>query len=176
MPNTDLSPLKLQERIYFRVCAATERLLKLYGENFVVFLITAILIILSEIFSCIVVNQFQGYIDALTIGVSFSAPALLVPLPAKIVLSMFVRLKKTEEELLLNNIALENSLSQIKTLSGLIPICCSCKKIRDDQGYWNEIEEYINEHADIQLSHGICPECTGKLYPDLFPEMQHTHH
>jgi len=85
---------------------------------------------------------------------------------------MFVKLQKTEEQLRLRNIELEKTLSEVKTLSGLLPICCSCKKIRDDEGYWNEIEQYISDHSDLQLSHGICPECVGQLYPELYPELQ----
>lgn len=52
-----------------------------------------------------------------------------------------------------------------KTLSGMLPICASCKKIRDDKGYWNQIEAYITEHSEAKFSHGICPECMKKLYP-----------
>lgn len=62
---------------------------------------------------------------------------------------------------------LQKALAQIKTLSGLLPICASCKKIRDDQGYWNQIEVYLHEHSEVEFSHGICPECAAKLYPDL---------
>jgi hypothetical protein len=62
---------------------------------------------------------------------------------------------------------LQDTLAQIKKLSGLLPICASCKKIRDDQGYWNQIEAYIRDHSEAKFSHGICPECMKKLYPDL---------
>ncbi len=51
--------------------------------------------------------------------------------------------------------------------SGLIPICSSCKKIRDDKGYWNQIESYIESHSEADFSHSICPECAKKLYPDF---------
>lgn len=62
---------------------------------------------------------------------------------------------------------LRKALHEIKTLSGLLPICASCKKIRDDSGYWNQIEGYIQKHSGAQFSHGICPDCAKKLYPDL---------
>jgi len=62
---------------------------------------------------------------------------------------------------------LREALSQVKTLSGLLPICASCKKIRDDKGYWNQIESYIRDHSEAEFSHGICPECVKKLYPDF---------
>ena len=55
---------------------------------------------------------------------------------------------------------------EITTLRGILPICSNCKKIRDDDGYWNQIESYIHEHSHAKFSHGICPECAKKLYPD----------
>ena len=63
---------------------------------------------------------------------------------------------------------LQRSLAKVKTLSGMLPICSSCKKIRDDKGYWNQIEAYIHQHSDAKFSHGICPECTQKLYPEYY--------
>lgn len=60
---------------------------------------------------------------------------------------------------------LNTLLSQVKTLSGMLPICASCKKIRDDKGYWNQIELYISEHSDADFSHSICPDCALELYP-----------
>jgi methyl-accepting chemotaxis protein len=65
---------------------------------------------------------------------------------------------------------LQEALNKIKTLRGLIPICASCKKIRDDKGYWNQIETYIRDHSEADFSHGICPECAKKLYPELYKE------
>ena len=64
----------------------------------------------------------------------------------------------------------EDNLAQIKILRGLLPICSSCKKIRQDDGYWNHIELYIKEHSDATFTHGLCPDCARKLYPDLFEE------
>jgi YesN/AraC family two-component response regulator len=63
---------------------------------------------------------------------------------------------------------LQDALDRVKTLSGLLPICASCKKIRDDEGYWNQLEAYIQEHSDVVFSHGLCPECAKKLYPEIF--------
>jgi PAS domain S-box-containing protein len=62
---------------------------------------------------------------------------------------------------------LQKALSEVKTLRGFLPICSICKKIRDDKGYWNQIESYIRDHSDAEFSHGICPECAKKLYPDM---------
>jgi len=75
--------------------------------------------------------------------------------------------KRAEEALLRERDKLKEALAKIKTLSGMLPICASCKNIRDDEGYWNQIESYIRDHSEVEFSHGICPECVKKLYPDL---------
>jgi PAS domain-containing protein len=62
---------------------------------------------------------------------------------------------------------LQQALAEIKTLSGLLPICSYCKKIRDDKGYWNQIESYISRHSDVLFSHSICPECLKIHYPGV---------
>ena len=64
---------------------------------------------------------------------------------------------------------LQDALNRVKTLRGLLPICASCKKIRDDRGHWKEMEVYISERTEADFSHGICKECLEKLYPDLGP-------
>ncbi len=74
---------------------------------------------------------------------------------------------KVEKELLHERNDLQKALSEIKTLSGLLPICASCKKIRDDKGYWNQIELYIRDRSDAEFSHSICPICAEKLYGHL---------
>jgi len=83
-------------------------------------------------------------------------------------------LNQKNQELVASKTNLEESLKRleeasrnIKILSGLIPICASCKKIRDDEGYWHQIEQYINEHYDAVFSHGLCPACAKKMYPDM---------
>jgi len=63
---------------------------------------------------------------------------------------------------------LQEALAKVKTLSGLLPICASCKRIRDDQGYWQQIEAYIRDHSEAEFSHSVCPECAKKLYPEIF--------
>lgn len=67
-------------------------------------------------------------------------------------------------------ICLAQDIQEIRTLRGLLPICSSCKKIRDDAGYWSQIENYISHHTKAEFSHGICPECAKKLYPDYVPQ------
>jgi PAS domain S-box-containing protein len=90
-------------------------------------------------------------------------------------------LKKAQEELTLHKERLEElvkartaelsaALSKVKTLSGFLPICSSCKKVRDDKGYWNQVEAYLNEHSELVLSHSMCPECARKLYPEFYTD------
>lgn len=62
--------------------------------------------------------------------------------------------------------ALENALNEVKTLNGLLPICAGCKKIRDDQGYWKQVEMYLEENFEATFSHGMCPDCSEALYGD----------
>lgn len=64
-------------------------------------------------------------------------------------------------------ISVIHDITELKQLRGIIPICCKCKQIRDDQGYWNQLEQYISEHSDALFSHGICPNCMEDEYPDI---------
>lgn len=65
---------------------------------------------------------------------------------------------------------LQAALAEVKRLGGLLPICASCKKIRDDEGYWHQVDVYIRDHTETEFSHGICPECMEKLYPEYINE------
>ncbi len=66
------------------------------------------------------------------------------------------------------NAELQKALNEIKTLRGMIPICASCKKIRDDEGYWQDVAFYIQAHSEAEFTHGICPDCAKKLYPTFY--------
>lgn len=74
------------------------------------------------------------------------------------------QIEKEKERLIYK---LHKALSEVKTLRGFLPICASCKKIRDDKGYWNQIESYIRKHSEAEFSHGICPDCAKKIYPNI---------
>lgn len=67
---------------------------------------------------------------------------------------------------------LQYALAKVKTLSGLLPICSSCKNVRDDRGYWNQIEVYIRDHSEAEFSHGLCPSCTERLYPEFAAQLR----
>ena len=62
---------------------------------------------------------------------------------------------------------LKKALDNVQALSGLLPICASCKNVRDDNGHWNSIESYVSKHSEANFSHDVCPECMEKLYPDI---------
>ena len=88
----------------------------------------------------------------------FVCIALIVPL--WVIIRDISRLEKTTARL-------QEALDNIKTLEGLLPMCANCKSIRDDGGYWQQVEVYIRDHSEAKLSHSICPDCATKLYPDL---------
>jgi sigma-B regulation protein RsbU (phosphoserine phosphatase) len=78
--------------------------------------------------------------------------------------------KAREGELRRSNDELQKALRDVKVLRGLIPICASCKKIRNDAGFWQQLEEYIGEHSEAEFSHGICQPCVKKLYPGVYQD------
>ncbi len=84
-----------------------------------------------------------------------------------IILRDVTKRKNAEEELRSAVARLGQALSEVKKLSGLLPICASCKKVRDDKGYWSQVEEYVSQHSEAKFSHGICPDCLQQLYPEI---------
>jgi hypothetical protein len=106
-------------------------------------------------------------------GETFPAEVLLsaMELDGKPVLQAVVRditgrkQNEAERDMLIHD--LQDALANVKSLSGLLPICASCKKIRDDKGYWSQVEGYIQKHSDATFTHGMCPDCLKKLYPAL---------
>ncbi len=85
---------------------------------------------------------------------------------------LFLTIKEAEEKQRDLVASLQDALAKIKTLSGILPICSSCKKIRDDKGYWNQVELYVRDHSEAEFSHSICPECAQRLYPDLIKQAE----
>jgi hypothetical protein len=85
---------------------------------------------------------------------------------------LFRNLKQSQEVLTRQKEELEDAMSRVKVLGGLLPICANCKKIRDDRGYWSQLESYIQKHSDANFSHGLCPECAKNLYPGLYDQGQ----
>jgi AmiR/NasT family two-component response regulator len=83
-----------------------------------------------------------------------------------------LELRSLNEELEAHNRALQEALAQARILGGLLPICASCKQIRDDQGYWHRVEDYLESHSEAEFTHGLCPDCSRRLYPQLYEEGQ----
>ena len=82
-----------------------------------------------------------------------------------------LRLSRGRDLLLEKNQKLEESMKRIKKLHGLLPMCAKCKNVRDDDGYWSQVEEYLTTHTDAEISHGLCPDCARELYPDEAEEV-----
>jgi AmiR/NasT family two-component response regulator len=81
-----------------------------------------------------------------------------------------VELRRLNAELAIRNQELQEALAKVRTLRGLLPICASCKKIRNDQGYWQQVEVYVRDHSEAEFSHCLCPDCARKLYPELYED------
>lgn len=82
-----------------------------------------------------------------------------------------LELKSRRDALEQRTIELEKALAEIKVLKGIIPICAQCKKIRDDQGYWQQLEVFIRDHSEAEFSHGLCPACIKELYPQQYARL-----
>jgi AmiR/NasT family two-component response regulator len=83
-----------------------------------------------------------------------------------------MELRRLNAELRVHNKELQEALATVKTLSGLLPICAKCKKVRNDQGYWQHVEAYLREHSTVEFTHGLCPDCWQELYPrDVYPHL-----
>lgn len=99
---------------------------------------------------------------------------IVKPLNPHVLLSkvkVFLELNKKDKEQKRLIDELNRALAEVNTLNGLLPICSSCKKIRDDKGYWQQVEVYIKDHSEANFSHSICPVCTKKLYPEYYDKM-----
>lgn len=88
-----------------------------------------------------------------------------------IVILLLSKLRSTMQQLAGLITKMQNALNAVQELSGILPICANCKKIRDDEGYWHDVDVYISRHTKAEFTHGICAECANKLYPSLFDKM-----
>jgi hypothetical protein len=113
-------------------------------------------------------TRTQQFLD---IGISLLVCLVFNGIMIFIVFREYLRERQLKDALLVQTIRdkeeLEKAHKEIKILKGILPICASCKMIRDDKGNWNRIEDYLDEHSEAMLTHGICPNCVARLYPDL---------
>ncbi|MBN2809780.1 MAG: hypothetical protein JXR80_09840 [Deltaproteobacteria bacterium] len=114
-------------------------------------------------------KRLRGYQSELELEVRERTVELTEDIKIRKEVEKQLRDKNIEHEKLIGE--LETALEQVKTLAGIVPICMYCKKIRDDQGYWNQLEKFISEHSDAEFSHGICPECYPKVMQELEDEL-----
>ena len=94
-------------------------------------------------------------------------PGTISPAIAYLFFKLLAQVDQAQREKEAVIVEFQDALANVKRLSGLLPICASCKKIRDDEGYWHQVEVYIHTHTEVDFSHSICPDCTQKLYPSL---------
>lgn len=122
-------------------------------------------------------NDLDNLKDAFSAGAMdyINKPVKSVELLARVTSALTLKnemdcRKKREVELRRSNEELQQAIREVKVLRGLIPICASCKKIRNDGGFWQQIEEYISEHSEAEFSHGLCQPCLKKLYPGVYQD------
>lgn len=122
-------------------------------------------------------KKATGFIELAEASQSRLVNITIVLTLAGVLLSIFIAVFasyiviKSEKLLVEEKNKLQKALNEIKTLRGIIPICSHCKKIRDDEGVWNQLEEYIHAHSEAEFSHGICPNCLKKYYPEQYAKI-----
>jgi hypothetical protein len=145
-----------------------KRLLHRYG----IVVTTAILssaCILASVTIVAIIGALTRQADIrFTLAMAIVCPAVIAPTVIYFYSRLSEELYSSHQALEKLNGELQAALDEIQELSGLLPICSVCKKIRDDKGYWNQIEQYIAKHARVKFTHSICPECAASLYPDLY--------
>ena len=128
---------------------------------------TLIAIVVSFLLTIIIFNVFDVEIIFKNVIAGVIVPLLVAPPIIYFYGRLLLGITKIEQELRVHSVSLEKAFDEVKLLSGLLPICASCKNIRDDKGYWNEIERYISQRSEATFTHGVCPACVEKFYPDV---------
>jgi|GEM_PF-2399591 len=113
-------------------------------------------------------SKIQDYID---VGISLPLCLSITGLTVYLIFNEYIKERISNKEFLkqltIDKEVMESSFNEIRILRGFLPICANCKKIKDSNGNWKQIEEYIHKHSEAKFSHGICPECTRNLYPEF---------
>ena len=143
-----------------RISATRERIILVIIAA-VTFLISSQLDLLEEI--VVFSHTYESYeIDELIM-----VCMVLVFCQAILLHRRWTSLKQAQRGLENRNRELKEALAEIRQLKGIIPICASCKKIRDDKGYWHQVEAYLSDHSEARFSHGICPTCMATLCKEI---------
>ncbi len=119
------------------------------------------------------ITVWESHIVTIIFSTTIAAITSFIFLRKYIELNGHLNAKRLESLRLQNELnvtvkKLQGTLSAVKTLSGMLPVCSSCRKIRDDDGHWDRIEVYIMKHTNVDFSHGLCPDCAHDLYPEIF--------
>ena len=141
-------------------------LMRKYGLFYTTALISGGCIIVSVLIVAIAGKLTEQPNFDFTVIMAIICPSLIAPPVVYFYTKLALQLDKSRLQLEQTHNKLQLAFSEVKTLSGLLPICSSCKKIRDDKGYWNQIELFIRDRSEAEFSHGICPDCAKKLYPE----------
>ncbi len=134
---------------------------------------TGILITVSSMFISVCLRGIISYISGIdsdfipNLTIAAVVPLIIAPFMSYFFVGLLAQIDKAEQENAKLVIELQNALATAKTLSGLLPICATCKKIRDDAGYWHQVEVYIHNHAEVDFSHGLCPDCVKDMQDQI---------
>ena len=144
------------------------QLIRRLGPTKATIIITLIAILVSTSTTVIaILIVYDASVLPFGIVLSILLPGTISPVIANVLFRLVAQVEQAKQEKEAALLELQQALANVKHLSGLLPICASCKKIRDDTGYWHQVEDYIHSHTEIDFSHSICPECTARLYPML---------
>lgn len=143
------------------------RLMDRFGIILSSMILTVGIVLLSEAVTIAYAALIGTHVSNTALILATLVPSVLCPPVYYVILSMLTKLRRSERERGQVIEELELALAGVKQLSGMLPICSHCKKIRDDEGYWKQIEVYIATHSEMLFSHGICPDCAKKYYSDI---------
>lgn len=136
------------------------------GPIIFVLMITVVAFVLANIITCIIIQfSTKGNLPLGLFIASFCSLAISPPI-SWYIFQLLKKLHESRNNLQATNLKLEKALKDVSTLTGLLPICSKCKKVRDNEGYWKQIESYIESHSDVLFSHGLCEHCLEDLYGD----------
>ncbi len=168
-PNTQIrTVILLSVSLWFAAFIMTlhfRRIHLQYGYNWMLslgFIVMSLVVVLRLVYTIVA----AGSADTLMGEDLLQGVFLMTTFAAGLFISiglLVLNVQRTERDL-------EGSTAEVKTLQGIIPICVSCKRIRDDDGFWNAVDTYVEQHTDAEFSHGLCPECMDRLYPDYVPK------
>ena len=147
-----------------------EAFVKKFGVLYATLVATVLTVMVSVCITATIMVSFHMPNLFGVIMIAVVCPLVIVPPLCRTLFGLYEKAERDRMQLEQLNGQLEATLKEVKELSGLLPICSSCKKIRDDKGYWNQLEDYFSNRSNVDFSHSICPECAKRLYPEYYEE------